>query len=240
MIISELCYRHKKNSIFNEHCLVYFVALRLMGVAERKERHKEDLKKDILSAAKELFTEKGFEATSIRAIAEKIEYSPATIYLYYKDKDEIVHALHAEGFKLLVSHFQVLNHISNPFERLKGMGRAYIQFALQNPDIYKLLFVMEEPLKHVAKCAEDWDEGDQAFDILVKTVAECQKAGYFKGVDTNHVSFMIWSAMHGLCTLRTSGHMEHVALAKADTLDLDQLMSSSYEVFVSMLEKMKS
>jgi AcrR family transcriptional regulator len=50
-----------------------------MGVNERKERHKEDLKREILEAAKQLFTEKGFEATSIRAIAEKIEYSPATI-----------------------------------------------------------------------------------------------------------------------------------------------------------------
>jgi AcrR family transcriptional regulator len=49
-----------------------------MGLAERKERHKEDLRKEILEAAKQLFTEKGFEATSIRAIAEKIEYSPAT------------------------------------------------------------------------------------------------------------------------------------------------------------------
>ena len=76
-----------------------------MGVTERKERHKEDLKKDILTAAKELFTEKGFEATSIRAIAEKIEYSPATIYLYYKDKNEIVHALHQDGFQTVGKPF---------------------------------------------------------------------------------------------------------------------------------------
>jgi AcrR family transcriptional regulator len=155
-----------------------------MGVAERKERHKEDLKREILDAAKLLFTEKGLEATSIRAIAEKIEYSPATIYLYYKDKNEIVHALHSEGFKLLVGHFEVLNHISHPFERLKGMGRAYIQFALQNPDIYKLIFNMEEPLKHVANCFEEWDEGDRAFDILMKTVGECQKLDYFKDFAT--------------------------------------------------------
>jgi AcrR family transcriptional regulator len=227
--------------MFTKHCsLIFRWFVMHMGVSERKERHKEDLKKDILEAAKELFTKKGLEATSIRAIAEKIEYSPATIYLYYKDKNEIVHALHAEGFKLLVSHFAVLNHISHPFERLKGMGRAYLQFAMQNPDIYKLLFVMEEPLKHVANCSEDWDEGDQAFDILLKTVAECQQVGYFKDVDCTQLSFMIWSSMHGLCTLRSSGHMEHVAAAKADALDLDHLMSASYEVFIAMLEKLKS
>lgn len=211
-----------------------------MGVAERKERHKEDLKREILDAAKSLFKEKGLEATSIRAIAEKIEYSPATIYLYYKDKNEIVHALHSEGFKLLVSHFEVLNHISHPFERLKGMGRAYIQFALQNPDIYKLIFNMEEPLKHVANCYEEWDEGDRAFDILLKTVGECQKLDYFKDFATEQISFVIWSSMHGLCTLRTTGHLGHVAAAKTSDQDLDQLMSSIFETFVTILEKLKA
>ncbi|MCW5911790.1 MAG: TetR/AcrR family transcriptional regulator [Cyclobacteriaceae bacterium] len=210
-----------------------------MGVAERKERHKEDLKREILDAAKVLFAEKGLEATSIRAIAEKIEYSPATIYLYYKDKNEIVHALHREGFKLLVDYFQVLNHISHPFERLKGMGRAYIQFALQNPDTYKLLFNMEEPLEHVANCFEEWDEGDRAFDILLQTVKECQSIGYFPGFATEQMSFMIWSMMHGLCMLRITGHLAHVGAAKANLMDLDQLMSSTFETFVSFAEKLK-
>ncbi|MBL7859642.1 MAG: TetR/AcrR family transcriptional regulator [Cyclobacteriaceae bacterium] len=210
-----------------------------MGVAERKVRHKEDLKKEILDAAKSLFSEKGFESTSIRAIAEKIEYSPATIYLYYKDKNEIVHALHREGFKLLVSHFEVLNNVSHPFERLKGMGRAYIQFALQNPDIYRLLFMMEEPLKHVANCFEEWDEGDRAFDILSKTVAECQTLGFFNGFEPIQLSFVIWSTMHGLCTLRNTGHLAHVGVARANNLDLDQLMTATFETFVIVLEKLK-
>jgi AcrR family transcriptional regulator len=211
-----------------------------MGVTERKVKHREDLKKDILEAAKELFITKGLESTSIRNIAEKIEYSPATIYLYYKDKNEIVHALHSEGFKMLVSHFEVLGHITNPFERLKGMGRAYIQFAVQNPDIYQLIFIMKEPLQHVANCFEDWDEGDRAFDILLKTIEDCQRSGYFKQFDKTLLSFVIWSTMHGLCALRTSGHMEHVAAARAKDVNLDQLTSHAYETYVTMLEKMKS
>jgi hypothetical protein len=120
------------------------------------------------------------------------------------------------------------------------MGRAYLQFATQNPDIYKLLFVMEEPLKHVANCFEDWDEGDRAFDILLKTVGECQEIGYFKGLDKTMLSFSIWSTMHGMCTLRTSGHLGHVAVARANQLDLDQLMSGAYETFVATLEQLKS
>ncbi|MGE0770095.1 MAG: TetR/AcrR family transcriptional regulator [Cyclobacteriaceae bacterium] len=214
-----------------------------MGVAERKERHKEELKNDILRAAKELFMEKGFEATSIRNIAEKIEYSPATIYLYYKDKNDIVHALHQDGFKLLIEHFQVINDIEHPFERLKAMGKAYIQFAMKHPDVYQLIFTMKEPLEHVASCQDEWHEGDQAFTLLQRTVEACQAAGYFKGMEPVGLSFVIWSTMHGMCTLRTSGHLEHMTSVCEEVVALntnvDDLMMHTYHSFVSVLERLK-
>ncbi len=215
-----------------------------MGVAERKERHKEDLKKEILTAAKQLFTEKGFEATSIRAIAEKIEYSPATIYLYYKDKNEIVHALHQDGFALLIQHFSVINTIESPFERLKALGKAYMQFAFEHPDVYKLIFTMKEPMEHVTQCEDEWHEGDQAFTLLLHTVEACKQDGYFKRFESIGLSFVIWSTMHGLCTLRESGHLEHMTIACKEVKDLnknvDQLLSYNYETFVSVLEKLKA
>ena len=210
-----------------------------MGVAERKERHKEELKKDILMAAKQLFMEKGYEATSIRNIAEKIEYSPATVYLYYRDKDEIMHAIHSEGFKMLVSHFAPLGTIADPFERLKGLGHAYIRFCLENAEMYNLLFVMHDPMDHVAHCKEDWDEGDRAFDVLYNTVVDCQQKGYLQNVEPYGLSFMIWSTMHGLCTLRTSGHLGHVSSFKNVQPDVDSLMTYTYETFVKVLELLK-
>lgn len=210
-----------------------------MGVAERKERHKEELRKDILDAAKALFMEKGYEATSIRNIAEKIEYSPATVYLYYKDKHEIMHALHREGFKMLIQYLSVVGEIANPFERLKLMGRAYIKFAMENHDMYNLLFVLSDPIKHVANCYnEQWDEGDRAFDVLHKTVAECQEAGHFKGLEPFGLAFVIWSTMHGLCALRISGHLDHVSEAKKIQPDVDSTMKYTYEAFVKVLERL--
>jgi AcrR family transcriptional regulator len=214
-----------------------------MGITERKERHREELKNDILQAAKQLFLENGFEATSIRNIAEKIEYSPATIYLYYKDKNEIIHALHQEGFKLLIQHFEPLANIPTAFERLKAMGRAYIQFALKHPDVYSLIFTMKEPLEHVEACEIEWHEGDAAFQLLMKTVQGCQEEGYFKGVEVVGMSFVIWSTMHGLCTLRTSGHLEHMSTVCKEVEELNRnvndLLTYNYEVFVSVLEKLK-
>lgn len=214
-----------------------------MGVAERKERHKEDLKKDILSAAKELFTTKGFEATSIRAIAEKIEYSPATIYLYYKDKNEIVHALHQDGFNLLLKHFSKIDFTMSAFDRLIALGKSYMEFAALHPDVYKLIFSMKEPMQHVTDCEKEWHEGDQAFTLLLKTVEACQQEGYFKKLDSIGMAFMIWSAMHGLCTLKNSGHLEHMTDSCKEVADLkkdgDALMIHNFETFVTMLERLK-
>lgn len=212
-----------------------------MGVAERKERHKEELKKEILNAAKELYMEKGYEATSIRNIAEKIEYSPATVYLYYKDKDEIMHALHQEGFKMLIEYFQPLFNITNPFERLKALGKAYIQFALDQPEMYKLIFLMEEPMAHVDECLDEaWDEGQGAYESLFNTVKDCQEAGYFKKFETHGISFMIWSTMHGLCTLRNSGHLEHMLKAKELKPDTDSIMTYTFDTFVKVLDSLKN
>lgn len=211
-----------------------------MDAIDRKRRHKEDLKKDILTAARELFTQQGWESTSIRNIAEKIGYSPATIYLHYRDKNEIFFELHREAFRLLVSYFQVLGGVTDPFERLKAMGRAYIRFALENQDLYKLMFVMEEPMRHVeSRTDQDWAEGDNAFNLLVQTVAECQQKGYFRNLKTGNISFVIWGTMHGLCTLRTSGHLGHVSAIRDSQVNLDELLTAAYEEFIHMLEQLK-
>ncbi len=85
-----------------------------MTIAKRKERQKEELRGKILEAAKALFIERGFEDTSIRNIAEKIEYSPTTIYLYFKDKDDIFYALHQEGFVLLNQYLRALQNVHGP------------------------------------------------------------------------------------------------------------------------------
>ena len=87
---------------------------------EKKIKQKEDLRTVILEAAKKLFVQEGYEATSIRKIAKEIGFSPTTIYLYYKDKSDIVYALHQVGFGMLKDQFLPLMAVEDPFERLKA------------------------------------------------------------------------------------------------------------------------
>src|SRR5215211_3409773 len=99
-----------------------------MTIATRKKKEKEDKRTLILDAARKIFLEKGFTQASIRNIAEEIEHSPGTIYLYFRDKDEIFHALHEEGFGRMLEKMEPLRFVSDPFERLKAMGRVYLDF----------------------------------------------------------------------------------------------------------------
>ena len=212
-----------------------------MGVKERKERDKLEMREKILQSAQQLFLDRGFEEISIRNIAEAIEYSPATIYLYFKDKNEIIHALHQDGFRLMNEHFQHLAQISDPFERLIQMGRAYIKFATSHARIYELLFMKSEPMQHVDMCLdEEWKEGDTAFDSLLQTVSQCQSQGYFKGLDSHRLSMMIWSSIHGLCSLHISCHLGHVKEVRNKKVSQDEVMMTTFETFTKVLERLKT
>lgn len=187
----------------------------------------------ILDAARKIFLEKGYEQTSIRTIAELIEYSPGTIYLYFKEKDEIFHVLHEEGFRRFIAQMAPLQHVEDPFERLKAMGRIYMEFARNNKDFYDLMFIMSAPMAHEKH--EEWEMGHQALNHLKNVLKDCQGAGRFQGRDINYLSFMIWSSMHGMCALYCR---ERCQAYHEEQLEPAELMENGYKYFIDMLDKM--
>lgn len=172
-----------------------------MGINERKERERAEMRELILKAALELFIEKGFENVSIRNIADRIEYSPTTIYLYFKDKQELLHQIHDHGFSMLSSYFVTLAAEPNPFERLRLMGLSYIKFATENQELYELMFVQQNADEYLAQMGEDWDQGGDAFGILKHNVEECMRAGQLPLNNVEVYSFYIWSSLHGMIML---------------------------------------
>lgn len=205
-----------------------------MGISERKEREKEELRNRILSVAENLFLEHGYDATSIRNIAEQIEYSPTTIYLYYKDKDSIFHALHSRAFAKLNTRFETLVNIQNPFERLIEMGKIYISFALENKELYDLMFIMKAPIKVIDGCDEGWEEGMAGFNFLKANVSACMQQGYLKSTDAEHTAFVIWSTVHGMCSLEIRNRCEKV-ISPANRAEI---IHKGYENFIEMLRLM--
>src|SRR5688572_17792667 len=105
-----------------------------MGVQERKAREKEELRQEILDAARDLFVEQGYEAVSMRKIAERIEYSPATIYLHFRDKADLFDHLCADTFQRLVERLESMTREhDDPLSGLRAGMRAYIDFGLEHP-----------------------------------------------------------------------------------------------------------
>lgn len=204
-----------------------------MGTSERREKEKEELKSLILRAAKKLFLEKGIEQTSIRKIASEIEYSVGTVYVYYKDKNDILYDLHSQGFQQLGGEMKVLFNVADPMERMKALGRVYLQFALENPDMYDLMFTLKAPMDFLDSMhKEEWNEGKGTFDVLRTTVSQCMEKGHFKGHQLEPLSFAIWSTVHGMASLHISQRVQGVNLEDPETI-----LMKAYEEFVLMLDK---
>jgi AcrR family transcriptional regulator len=180
-----------------------------MGIAERKEKQKTEIRKLILDASMKLFVEEGFDSITIRKIAELIEYSPTTVYLYFKDKDEIFYGLHDMGFEKLQEFNQNLASIQNPLIRLHKMGENYLRFGMENPEYYSLMFIQGEPMKTMDQLGcEDWKPGNAALSRLEATVTECIEKGYLGKADPYQISLAVWSFVHGLVSLAIRQRLE--------------------------------
>lgn len=173
-----------------------------MGITDRKEKQKAEIRRMILDASMKLFVDQGFENVSIRKIADLIEYSPTTIYLYFKDKDDILFSLHEFGFQKMQEYNEGLWDIKNPLLRLHKMGENYIRFGLSNPEFYDLMFIQRAPMQKVEQIDNcEWKSGDVALGRLKDTVREGMDKGLVVKGDVDSVSMAIWSMVHGLVSL---------------------------------------
>jgi len=116
-----------------------------MGVKERRERVKSETRDKILDAARELFTSEGYEGVSMRQVAEKIEYSPTAIYLHFADKEQLFHELVHEDFARLATVFQSAAMPANPVDRIREIGRTYVEFGTHYPNHYKHMLMTPQP-----------------------------------------------------------------------------------------------
>lgn len=174
-----------------------------MGVKERRERQKEMLRQEILGAARELFAKEGYDNVSMRKIAEKIDYSPTTIYLHFKDKAELLRCICDETFANLLQIMRSLKQeCDDPVLCLRKGLRAYIDFGLSHPNHYKVAFIVHpgylEVSDHYNRVSST---GRQAFEALMSKVVECIEQGHFRNLDPMMVTQGLWAGIHGITSL---------------------------------------
>ena len=170
-----------------------------MGISERREREKGEKKQMIMAAALKMFLEEGYAKTSIRNIAEAIEYSPGTIYLYYKDKDELLYDVQAQAFLKLLEIFKLKVNSKDPLNRLLQIGKTYISFGLENPELYDLMFIIRSPTNVNEETHKD--NGIKTFEYLVDCLKDCMERKLIRMNNIELGSLQIWSLVHGMVSL---------------------------------------
>lgn len=108
----------------------------------KQEKRSEETKKQILQSAGQLFANKGYDAVTIREIAKDAGCSHTTIYLYFKDKDELLHQLSMPSLQELHEQLQKIAKVKtvSAEERLKDISRDYVYFCLNNRNMYDIFF----------------------------------------------------------------------------------------------------
>lgn len=186
-----------------------------MGISERKEREKQEMRRRILDVAMNMFLVDGYDKTSLRNIAEKIEYSPATIYLYFKDKDELFYEVQKDAFQKLNEVFAQHVTAAEPLARLSQICHTYVQFGIANPELYDLMFIIRAPM-NVVEEKEMWDNGTDAFDFLVQTLTACIEQKLIKYTDPMIAALSVWSMGHGLISLNVRCRFKVMQMSDED------------------------
>ncbi len=187
-----------------------------MGTAERRERERQELRTRILDAARELFADEGYDAVTMRRIADKIEYSATSIYFHFRDKQALMRELCDEDFGALAVEFQKIAKIADPIERLRRIGQAYVGFALSHRNHYRLMFMTPHPesMRPEDSRLTRGNPEEDAYAFLKATVAEALAAGRLRDEfrDADLVSQMVWAGTHGVVSL-------HIAKCKDAWVD---------------------
>lgn len=191
-----------------------------MSVKLRREREKENLRQEILDAAREMFATEGYKNVSMRKIADKIEYSPTTIYLYFKDKADLFHQICEETFARLARRLSEINaEETDTLKALRKGLRAYVEFGLEHPNHYEVTFIT--PLIENVESDEHSFEGslgEQAFGFLKKCVSDAISAGKIKSGNVDLISQTLWAGVHGLTSLLI-GHSNFPFVEKEKLID---------------------
>jgi len=175
-----------------------------LGPKERREREREETRGRILDAARELFISEGYDSVTMRRIADRIEYSPTAIYFHFRDKETLLVELCAADFRVLAQQFVKIARIPDPIERLRRAGHAYVQFGLEHPNHYRLMFMTPRPPIDKALVGIDRDNPEEdAYAFLKAVVREAIESDLLRPElkDVELVSQTIWAGVHGVVSL---------------------------------------
>lgn len=177
-----------------------------MGTKQRRERERAEVRQQILQAAREIASQEGWQAVTVRKVAERIEYSHAAIYAYFDSKKAILFALLIEGFALLRDELQRTQRVPGaPDDVLQRSALAYWNFAHTHPELYQVMNSLDGVPFGTTQAPT---EARESFALLREAVVRVlEQSADLAQIDVNREVDMFWAALHGLVSLSMAGRL---------------------------------
>ncbi len=211
-----------------------------MGIAERREREKEQRKNDIVDAAERVFFRIGHENATMDDVAEEAELSKGTLYLYFKNKEDLYLAIHLRGNKILHELFQkAVAKGQSGLEKTQAIGRAYVNFYKNYPDYFGALIYYESRIidfgdaNSVAiQCLQ---EGKVTLDLLIEAIETGKTDGSIrKEIDANKTALSLWGQTTGI--VQIASLKENIVLKPYFSLTAEDVIEYSFELLHQALK----
>ena len=173
-----------------------------MSTLDRRAKRKLLLRQKILDAARTILFEDGFANLTMRRVAAAIDYAPATIYLHFQSREQIALELCSAGLERLYQRLTAVT-AKDPADRLAGYARAYLKYAQEDPETYRLIFMAEPQLTKAVFSQRGVDaRGGASLALIAKTVTELPTAMKNRSLNATELAELLWAALHGLASLR--------------------------------------
>ena len=177
-----------------------------MGISERRQREKKELREDIVCTAWQMVLKDGWQALSIRKIAEAIEYSVPVIYDHFENKEAILLEFSKKGFRMLSDKIiEAKEQHQNPSDQIKAMADAYWDFALNNIEHYQLMFGIGMACCEISKAMP---EQDKFRSLIIEPIEAMIRASKQKDMNSCLKYYTFCSVMHGLISIKIIGNAE--------------------------------
>ena len=213
-----------------------------MGTAERKQREKEQRRQDIILAAEKVFFSKGIQTATVDEVAEAAELSKGTIYLYFKDREEIIAALFSRGMALLRDMMvEAASKCKGSIKKIRALGKVYLDFAKRHPGHFALMlekelhrFDVDENRPEAIACIQ---AGLQLLTMLKMILIEgIQEGAIRKDVDPAQLALIIWGELHGVIAIASQEeHCEY--FQQFCKFDLESIVTVTIKAIIGGIKK---
>lgn len=219
----------------------------IMGVAERKEREKERRRKAILKAAEKVFFSKGVEQATMDEVAAAAELSKGTLYLYFKNKVDLLHAVISKVLDLLQDRFETaIKQGKTGIDKIHAIGKAYLDFYREETRYYHLLLHQEQKEEieigrddveldpYVKECKE---KGDKIFTLMAGAVKDGIEDGSIRpDLDPMKAAIVLWGHASGMMHIVAN---KGKVLEQMSGINSEELIQYSFQLMRTYMESKK-